>query len=73
MRGAESDLLCLWEKLVHGTIKDKLAYSLQGYEFLRPHLRRIEDVKFEVMLIALSDSLDGKCPFGWTATFNGLV
>lgn len=73
MRRAESDLLDLWEKLIHNAVKHHLANGLEWHEFLWPNFGRIKNVKIEVMLPRLRDDLNCELPFGIRATLYSLL
>ena len=49
MASAEGDLLCLGEKFVHATIQGHFPNILNGHEFFRPDLGRVENVKLELV------------------------
>lgn len=70
--GAEGDLLGLREELVDVAVQFQFADHAQRHELLGPDLRRVENVKFEVILFLLRDDLDGEVPFRVCAVINGL-
>jgi len=71
--GAECDLLCFSEKLVHISVETKFTNVLGRNEILGPDFCRVENIEVEFVLSVLRDDLDTKFPFGVGAGFNGLV
>ena len=69
MASAKCNLLCLREEFIHSSVQHELSDWLQGYQFLRPYLGSIEDIKVEAVLVLLRDGLDCECPF-WVAAIG---
>lgn len=63
VRRAERHLLGLGEVLVNSAVEHHFADFLERDEFLRPYLRRVKNVKIEIVFVFLGNGLNGKCPF----------
>ena len=71
--GAERDLFCLREVLVHIAVQLILANILHRNQFLRPDLGSVQRVELKLVLISFGDHLNTEVPLGESAVVNGFV
>lgn len=62
MRSAEGDLLGLAKEFVDIAVKDEFSYFTDGNEVLGPNLSGVQNIKLEVVLVALGNALDAEFP-----------